>query len=93
MKALELPPQSAEERKALEALHQTTRDVRLRTWAQMVLLAAEKWLTAPAIVAIMRDDEQTVRRWMKRDMTEGIGGLKGAPKPGTPEKVTATYQE
>ena len=93
MKAIELPPQSAEELKALEALYQTTKDVRLRTRAQMMLLAAEKGLTAPAIAAIVRDNEQTVRRWLKRYMAEGIEGLKDAPKPGAPGKVSATYKE
>ena len=41
----------------------------------------------------MRDDEQTVRRWMKRYMAEGLEGLKDAPKPGNPGKVTAAYEE
>jgi transposase len=59
----------------------------------MMLLAAEKGLTAPAIAAIGRDDEQTVRRWMKRYMAEGIEGLKEAPKSGHPGKVTAAYEE
>jgi transposase len=56
-------------------------------------LAAEQGLTAPAIAAIVRDDEQTVRRWMRRYMAEGIEGLKDAPKPGNPGKVTAAYEE
>jgi transposase len=93
MKAITLPPQSAEQLKALEDLYRTTKDVRLRTRAQMMLLVAEKGLTAPAIAAIVRDDEQTVRRWMKRYVAEGIEGLKDAPKPGNPGKVTAMYEE
>jgi transposase len=93
MKAIELAPQSPEQLKALETLYQSTKDVRLRTRAQMMLLAAEKGLTAPAIAAIVRDDEQTVRRWMKRYMVEGIEGLKDAPKSGHPGKVTAEYEE
>ena len=93
MKAITLPPQSAEQLQALEELYRTTKDVRLRTRAQMMLLAAEKGLTAPAIAAIVRDDEQTVRRWMKRYVAEGIEGLKDAPKPGNPGKVTAVYEE
>ena len=59
----------------------------------MMLLAAEKGLTAPEIAEIVRDDEQTVRRWMKRYMAEGIEGLKDAPKSGNPGKVTAAYEE
>jgi transposase len=93
MKAIELRPQSADQLEALEELYQTTKDVRLRTRAQMMLLAAEKGLTAPQIAEIVRDDEQTVRRWMKRYMAEGIEGLKDAPKPGNPGKVTAEYEE
>jgi transposase len=93
MKAITLRPQRAEQLQALEALYQTTKDVRLRTRAQMMLLAAEKGLSAPAIAAIVRDDEQTVRRWMKRYMAEGIEGLKDVPKSGNPGKVTAAYEE
>ena len=93
MKAITLPAQSGEQLKALEDLYQTTKDVRLRTRAQMMLLAAEKGLTAPAIAAIVRDDEQTVRRWMKRYIAEGIEGLKDAPKSGNPGKVTPAYEE
>lgn len=93
MKAIELPPQSAEQLKALDELYQTTKDVRLRNRAQMLLLAAEKGLTAPAIGAIVREDEQTVRRWMKRYLAEGVEGLKDAPKSGNPGKVTPIYEE
>lgn len=93
MRAIKLPPQSLEQLKALEELYQTTKDVRLRTRAQMMLLAGEKGLNAPAIAAIVRDDEQTVRRWMKRYMAEGIEGLKDAPKSGNPGKVTVVYEE
>ncbi len=93
MKAIILPRQSAEQLQALEDLYQTTKEVRLRRRAQRVLLAAEKGLTAPAIAAIVRDDEQTVRRWLKRSMAEGIEGLKDAPKSGNPGKVTVAYEE
>src|SRR5579871_1217497 len=93
MRPISLPPQSDEQLKALEKLYQTTKDVRLRTRAQMMLLAAEKGLSAPAIAVIVRDDEQTVRRWMKRYIAEGVEGLKDAPKPGSPGKVSAAYVE
>jgi transposase len=59
--------------------------------AHMMLLPAEKGLTAPAIAAIVRDAEQTMRRWMKRYMAEGIAGMKDAPKSGNPGKVTVAY--
>jgi len=93
MKAISLPPQSGEQLQGLEEWYQTTKDVRLRTRAQMMLLAAEKGLTAPAIAAIVRDDEQTARRWMKRYRAEGVEGLKDAPKSGNPGKVTPAYEE
>jgi transposase len=93
MRPISLPPQSDEQLKALEDLYQTTKDVRLRTRAQMMLLAAEKGLAAPGIAAIVREDEQTVRRWMKRYLAEGIEGLKDAPKSGNPGKVTPVYEE
>ena len=53
-KPVEIPTPTAEELEALETLYRTTRDVRLRTRAQMVLLAAEQRLTAPAIAKIVR---------------------------------------
>jgi transposase len=59
----------------------------------MMLLAAEQGLTAPAIATIVREDEQTVRRWLKRYRAVGIEGLKDAPRPGTPGKVTPEYEE
>jgi hypothetical protein len=46
-------------------LYPKTRDVRLQTWALVTLLAAEKGLSAPAIEAIVRENEETVRRWMQ----------------------------
>lgn len=93
MKAMQLPALSAEELKELEELYQTTRDVRLRTRARMILLAAEKGLTAPAIGAIVRDNEETVRRWMKRYRAEGVNGLQDLPHPGATPKMTASYEQ
>lgn len=93
MKAIALPPQSQEQLAALDELYRTTKDVRLRTRAQMMLLAAEQKLVAPEIAAIVRTDEQTVRRWMKRYVAEGIEGLKDAPRPGADTKVTTEYEE
>jgi transposase len=91
MKALRLPPQTAEQIRTLDELYYSTKDVRLRTRAQMMLLAAEKEMAAPEIGEIVRKDEQTVRRWMKRYIAEGVEGLKDAPRPGAPGKVTVEY--
>lgn len=85
----ELTPEALAE---LGTLYRTTRDVRLRTRAQMILLAAEQHLSAPAIAQIVRIDEETVRRWLKRYQAEGIAGLADLPGGGAPAKVTDTYQ-
>lgn len=92
-KPLEIPVPTTEELEALEKLYRTTKDVRLRTRAQMVLLAGEQRMTAPAIAAIVREDDQTVRNWLKRYLAEGVEGLKDRPMPGAPPKITPAYEE
>ena len=71
MKAIRIPPLDPEQLDALEKLYRTTRNTRLRTRAQMVLLAAERRLTAAEIAEIVRTSEETVRRWLKRYLAEG----------------------
>lgn len=93
MKPIQLPEMTPDAVKALDDLYQTTRDARLRTRAQMILLAAEKHLVAAEIATIVRSDEQTVRRWLKRYMAEGLNGLPDAPRCGGPSKVTDAFQE
>jgi transposase len=93
MQPLQLPVPTEEQLTALDELYRTTREVRLRTRAQMVLLAIEQHLTAPAIAAIVREDDQTVRRWLKRWLAEGIEGLRDRPMPGPPPKITQEYKE
>ena len=85
---LAIPELSAAEAAELDALYRTTRDARLRTRAQMVLLATEQRLAAPAIAAIVREHEETVRRWLKRWVAEGIEGLKDRPMPARAAKAT-----
>lgn len=77
----------------LEEMYRCTRDVRLRTRAQMVLLAAERCLTAAQIAQIVRASEETVRRWLKRYLAEGVEGLHDEPQPGAPRRVTEGYRE
>ena len=89
---LEIPILPAEELAALDTLYRTARDVRLRTRAQIVLLAGEQRLAAPAIAVIVRESDQTVRNWMKRYVAEGIEGLKDRPMPGPAAKVTTAYE-
>ncbi len=93
MKPIEIPTLEPEQLAALEGLYSTTRIMRLRTRAQMVLLAAEQRMTATMIAEIVRVSEETVRRWLKRYLAEGVEGLRDAPQPGAPRKVTAEYRE
>ena len=92
-KPLEVPIPTPAELEALENLYRTTRDVRLRTRAQIVLLAGEQRMTAPAIAKIVRETDQTVRNWLKRYLAEGIEGLKDRPMPAGPCKVTKEYEQ
>lgn len=91
MKAIKLPPQNSDQLEALEQLYRTTDDVRMRTRAQIILLAAERGWTASAISEVVRQDENTVRLWLKRYVAEGIEGLCDAPHPGARPKVTEAY--
>lgn len=93
MRPMQLSPQTPEQLEALDHLYRTTRDVRLRQRAQVVLLAAEKELVAAEIGAIVRLSEESVRRWLKRYEAEGIEGLKDAPRPGMAAVVTPEYRE
>ncbi len=92
MKPIQLPPQTAEQIAALDEYYHTTKDVRLRQRAQLVLLAAEKNLVAREIGEIVRLNEQSVRRWLKRYIAEGIKGLHDQPRPGAASVVTDTYR-
>ena len=91
MRALQVSDLSAEAIGELDKLYRTTRDARLRTRAQIILLAAEKGLVAAEIASIVRTDEQTVRRWLKRYLTDGLAGLFDSPRPGGPRKVTDAF--
>jgi transposase len=92
MKPLELAPLSPAQVEELDSLYRTTKDVRLRTRSQIILLAAEQKMSAPTIAALVRETDQTVRNWLKRYEAEGIEGLKSKPQPGPPEKVTPAYK-
>ncbi|GAC1377060.1 MAG: hypothetical protein PVS3B1_34440 [Ktedonobacteraceae bacterium] len=92
-KPLEISIPAAEELEALENLYRSTKEVRLRTRAQMILLAGEQRMTAPTIAKIVRETDQTVRNWLKRWMAEGIEGLKDRPGGGAPAKITKVYEE
>jgi transposase len=93
MKPIELPPLNDAAIQELDTLYHTTRDTRVRTHAQMILLAAEQRLTAPQIRRIVRKDQYTVRRWMKRYQAEGLAGLSDAPRVGGTPRLTPGYCE
>ena len=84
----ELHPREHEE---IKALYDKTKKVRIRTRAQMILLAVEHNMTAPQIGGIVRKNEQTVRVWIKRFNAEGINGLYDEPRSGTPRIVNEAY--
>jgi transposase len=92
MQPLHLNALSPEQLGELDVLYHSTKSIRVRTRAQMVLLAAEQGLIAPQIAAIVRSDEDTVRRWIKRFQAEGVNGLEDRPRPGGEPKVTPAYR-
>jgi transposase len=77
----------------IQSLYDKTKDVRIRTRTQMILLAVENNMTATEIGQIVRKNDQTVRRWIRRFNAEGINGLYDLPRPGTPKTVTAAYKK
>ena len=88
--ALEITRLTANEVAGLDTLYRTTTDRRVRTRAQIVLLAGEQGMTVSTIAQIVRETGQTVRNWFKRYSAEGIAGLKDRPMPGAPAKITRT---
>jgi transposase len=92
MKPIHIPALSPIQHNELEQLYRTTKAPRLRTRAQMILLAAEQGLKVPQIAAIVRESEATVLRWLKRYLAEGLEGLHDAPRPGRPSEVTEAYR-
>jgi transposase len=82
-----------EEYEELKTLYDKTKDVRIKSRAQMILLGHEQNMTVQQIVEIVRESDQTVRRWIKRFNAEGINGLNDMPRPGTPKKMTSAYRD
>lgn len=92
MRPIRVPPLTDAQRSELDAMYRHTKDPRLRTRAQMVLLAAEQQRKVPEIAIIVRESEVTVQRWLKRYLAEGVEGLKDAPRPGRAATVTPLYR-
>lgn len=93
MRPIRLDALSSDQLRALDELYQTTHDARVRIRALMVLLAAERQMVATEIASIVRQHEETVRRWLARYQAEGTAGLTDAPRSGVPPKVTPIYRE
>ena len=93
MKPIKVRPLTEEELTGLNDLYHQTKMPRIRTRVQMILLAVEEKMTAPQIAKIVRQNEQTVRRWIQRFNAEGITGLSDEPKSGAPKQVTDGYRE
>lgn len=66
--------------------------MRLHTRALMVLLAAEQYTVAEDIATIVRTDEQTARRWLKRCLAQGSFGLGDVPHLGATPTVTQEHK-
>ena len=92
MRPIQLPPLTPTQCEQLDRLYRTTKVPRLRTRAQMILLAAEQGFKVPHIAAIVRESETTVLRWLKRYRAEGLEGLQDTPRPGRPSPMTAAYK-
>jgi transposase len=90
---LRLRELSADELAELHGEYRETKEARIRSRVQIVLLASENKLTAPEIAKIVRVNDQTVRNWLRRYEREGIPGLFDEPRPGAPRKVTAAYEK
>lgn len=59
----------------------------------MVLLSAEKKLTADEIADIVRESSVTVLRWLHRYIAEGIQGLLDAPRSGRSSILTNEFRQ
>jgi transposase len=92
MKPIQVPALTDEQRTELESLYRKTKLPRVRTRAQMVLLAAEQGFSAPAIAVIVRESADTVGRWLKRYVAEGVQGLLDLPHAGRPSVITEAYR-
>ena len=93
MRPLHAKDLSDEEHAELDRLYRTAKAPRVRERAQMILLAIEQSMLAHEIAPIVRRDEQTVRRWIKRFNAEGCEGLSDAPRPGAEAKATPAYRK
>jgi transposase len=85
-----LDEQSPEQIAELRTLYRTTKDVRIRTRSQIILLAIDG-LSAPQIARIVQLDSESVRHHLKRYRDEGLAGIADRPRSGRPPRVTPNY--
>jgi len=83
---------SAAQLTELDSCYRTTKSIRVRTRAQMILLSAKQHLVPHQIASIVHKDEQTARRWLRRYQAEGVAGLEDTPCPGGEPKTTPAYR-
>ena len=88
---IQLAPLTPAHIEELHTLYRTTKDGRLRTRAQIILLAAEQGMSAPPIASIVRENDPTISNWLKRYSAAGVEGRHDAPRLGAPKQVTPAY--
>lgn len=81
---------SLAQRRHLEQMRDQTSDRRLWGRITAILMSA---LGTPAkqIAEVLQVTQQTVSNWRRRWIERGVFGLKDAPRPGGPPKVTPRY--
>jgi transposase len=89
---LRLIPNSGDEIAEARTLYHTTKDVRIRTRAQIILLAFDG-LSAPKIAKIVDMSGEGVRFYIRRYHDEGIRGLFDKERSGRPRIATPDYIE
>lgn len=89
---LRLIPKSDDEIQNIRELYHMTKDVRIRTRAQIVLLAFDR-LSAPKIAKIVDMSGEGVRHHLRRYHDEGIQGLYDKERSGRPLIATPEYIE
>lgn len=92
MQPISVEKLSATQLTELDSCYHTTTSMRVRLRTQMILLSAEQHLVPPQIASIVRKDEQTVRRWLRRYQAAGVAGLADDLRPGGEPKTTPAYR-
>ncbi len=87
---LRLIPNSLEQVSEVREVYHSTKDVRVRTRAQMILLAFDG-ISAPEIAKIVDLDQERVRYHIKCYRDEGISGLPDRDRTGRPRTATPEY--